>query len=123
MNGQFFTPETKDLIVKVGDEAVKLPFWAEPFDGLAIRWVVNFVDVKADKFIPDSIDTFINEAIQAGFNGDWDKASEIIGTTVNTLVNIPLLDEDAEQSLIVNLLKVLTDLIRVWIKGNKEVVV
>ena len=120
MDGRVLTDETKDLIVKVGDQAIKLPFWAEPFDGPVLNWLVNYVDKKGDKVIPDDIDPLINSAIKAGLGGDWDVAEVQIATAFNKLVDIPLLDEDAEQSLLKNATKVIVDVIKMWIEKSKE---
>jgi len=120
MDGKVLTDETKDLIVKVGDDVIKLPFWAEPFDGPALKWLITYVDKQGDKIIPDDIDPLINSAIKAGLEGDWDVAEVQIATALNKLVDIPLLDEDAEQSLLVNATKVIVDVIRMWIQKSKE---
>ena len=82
--------------------------------------MVNFVDKKGDKIIPDEIDPLINSSIQAGLSGDWETAEVQVGTALNKIIDIPLLGEDTEQSLIVNALKVIVDLIRVWITNSKK---
>ena len=120
MDGKFFTNETKNLLVKVGDELIKLPFWAEPFDSPAFRWFVNFLDAKADKFIPDTIDPLVNAAIIASFNGNYDLASEKIGTAINQIIDIPLLDENTEQTMFVDGTRFILRLVNNWITKKKD---
>jgi len=119
MDGKVFTKETKDLIVKVGDDIIKLPFYAEPLDGPALRILINFIDTKADKFIPDNIDPIINSAITLALNGELDGASIEIGTAINLVVDIPLLDEDHEQKLFVDGTSFILSLINNWIQNKK----
>lgn len=119
MDGKFWQEETKDLIVKAGDDAINLPWYLEPADGPAIRWIVNWTDKKADQYVPDEIDPLVNEGIKAGFNGDWDTASEKIGTAWNKLVDIPGMSENSEQSLFVNSTRVIVDLMRNWITQRR----
>lgn len=120
MDGKFFTKETKNLLVKVGDDIVKLPFWAEPFDGPAFRWFINFLDAKADKFIPDTIDPLVNAAIIAAFNGNFDLASEKIGSALNQVIDIPLLDEDTEQTMFVDGVRFVLRIVNDWISKLKK---
>ena len=85
-DGKIFSKETKELIVSVGDDMIKLPFYAEPFDGPALRVLINFIDTKADKFIPDAIDEYINSGISLALNNNFDEASVQIGTALNKII-------------------------------------
>lgn len=119
MNGKVFSEETKDLIVKVGDEALKLPFYAEPFDGMAIGFLVNFVDEKLDKVVPDQFDEAINVSINAALMGNYEEASLNIATAINILIDIPYIEEEVEQEVLVAATNLILRLIKSWIEGKK----
>ena len=119
-DGKVFTKETKDKIVQVGDDMIKLPFYAEPFDGTALRILINFIDSKADKFIPDNIDSLLNDGINAAFNKDFDEASEKIGTALNLVINIPLIEENNEQTMFVDGVRFVIRMIQNWISNKSK---
>jgi len=119
-DGKVFSQETKKLIVKAADDAIKLPFYAEPFDGPAIKVLVNFIDSKADKYVPDNIDPLINAGITAGIKGDLDLASLHIGQAINQVVDIPLLEEDTEQKMFVDGVRLILRILDTWIQKKKD---
>ncbi|WP_159521763.1 hypothetical protein [Sunxiuqinia indica] len=119
MDGKVFTPETKKLIAKAGDDMIKLPFYAEPFDGPALKIVLNFLDEKADKFIPDDIDPLLNQSINMAFEGNYSEASELAGTALNKVIDIPLLEEDTEQVMFVDGVRFIIRLVKNWIEKKK----
>ena len=118
-NGKVFSQETKDLIVKVADDVVKLPVYLEPFDAFAFKLVVNFIDDKLDELVPDEFDEFINIAINAALSGNLEEASQNIAQALNILVDIPYLEEEAEQEMFLAGAKFLTSMIKVWIEKKK----
>jgi len=119
MDGKFLSSETKNLLAQMGDDLVKLPIWVEPFDKMGFSAVINLVDKQADKYIPDNLDKPINEAITEAFNGNYDGASSKIGTALNVVIDIPLLNEDSEQVLFVSGVTFLVSLIKTWIEKKK----
>lgn len=120
-DGKVFSKETKELLVKAGSEVIKekVPFYIKWFIPSVLRIVVNFIDTKADRFVPDSIDPLINEAILAGFGGNYELASIKAGSALNKVINIPLIEEDAEQVMFVEGVRFLISLIKDWIEKRK----
>lgn len=118
-NGKVFSQETKDLIVKVADEVVKLPIYAEPFDAFAFRLIVNLVDDKLDTIVPDEYDEFINIAVNAALTGNIEEAAQNIAQATNILIDIPYLEEEAEQEMFLAGARFLTSIIKVWIDKKK----
>ena len=119
-DGKVLTKETKALIVQAVDDALQLPWYAEPFDGKLAKILLDFLDKKADKVIPDEVDALINAAITEAFNGQYDLAAEKAGTAINIVVDIPLIDEDTENALIVDSIRVIIRFILNWIEKRKE---
>lgn len=116
MNGKFFSEETKDMIVKVGDDLIKGNAIVEMADGPALRIVVNYLDKIGDKYVPDNFDTPINEAITAALNGQFEEAAGQIGITIDAIVDIPKVDDELEKLLFVDGLKFIARSIQVWIE-------
>jgi len=119
MDGKVFSQETKDLIVKVADDVVKLPGWAEPFDGMAFKILVNFIDKQGDKVIPDKFDELINMAVALALNKQYEEAAAEAGAALDALVDIPYLDDDVEKLVFIDGAKFLVRLIQNWIEKKK----
>ena len=119
-DGKVFSKETKKFLVDAADAALKLPFYAEPFDGPFISWVINWIDAQGDKVIPDTLDPALNQVVMLCAEKKWDEASEVVGTTINELVDIPGLPEEVEQQIFVDAMKLIVRLVQVWVKGKKE---
>ena len=119
-DGKVFTDKTKDLIVKVIDDAIKLGPVLELIDGVMIRGAVNIVDYYGDKVIPDDYDLEINEICELGLNEQYDAAAGKAGSLMNKLIDIPGMDEGTEDFVFVNGMKFLVSLILNWLKKKKE---
>lgn len=119
MNGKVLTKETKVQIVKVLDDAIKLPFYIEPFDAIALNTLLNLVDRYADKVVPDELDANLNAAIQLALGGEEEKAIEMVVSIANALVDIPLLDEDTEQEIGINAMKLIISFVKDWITKRR----
>lgn len=115
MDGKVMTKETKSLLIKMGDDLIKAPIWAEPFDGLALKWLIDFIDKKGDQFIPDEVDPHINNAVVLAFAGDYKGAATSAATAMNMVIDIPLIGEDAEQIVFVNGIKFIIGIVQSWI--------
>ena len=118
-DGKVFTDSTKDLIVKVVDDAIKLGVIGELIDGIMLRGIVNVVDHYGDKFIPDDYDPEINEICELGLNGEYDEAAGKAGSLMNKLIDLPVMDEGTEEFVFVNGLKFLVSLLQNWIEKQK----
>jgi hypothetical protein len=130
MDGKFFTQETKDLIVKVGEDLIVgseisknavIATGIEILDGPAIRLFVNYIDKLADQKIPDEFDAVINETIKMAIAGNYEEATEAIGTLIDSIVDIPVLDDQLEKLLFVDGLKFIARIILNWIEKKKTV--
>jgi hypothetical protein len=130
MDGKFFNQETKDLIVKVGEDLIVgseisknavIATGIEILDGPAIRLFVNYIDRLADQKIPDEFDATINETIKMAIAGDYEEATEAVGTLLDSIVDIPVLDDQLEKLLFVDGLKFIVRLIQNWIEKKKTV--
>jgi len=121
MDGKVFTKETTNKLVKVISDLLNLPFYLKWIATTVIKMALNFLNEKADKYVPDSIDPIINESINLTLSGDYDAASEKVGTALANVIDIPLLDEDDEHNLFVNAISFILRLVNKWINKKKEV--
>lgn len=119
MDGKVFSKETKDLIVKVADDVVKLPALIEPFDSMAFSILVNFIDKQGDKVIPDKFDGLINVTVALALNKQYEEAAAEAGSALDALIDIPYLDDEVEKLLFVDGAKFLVRLLQNWIEKKK----
>jgi hypothetical protein len=120
MDGKVFSKENKKFLVDVADKAVKLPWYAEAFDGPGFTAVINWVDKNGDKVIPDTLDVAINEIVDAAEVKDWALAEEKAATALNLVINIPLLEEEQEQQVLVDAVRLVIQIVRSWIASKKK---
>lgn len=119
MDGKFFSEETKDLIVSVGDDLIKGNAIVEMADGPALRIVVNYLDKLGDKHVPDNFDQPINDCIGLAMSGNFEEAAQMIGETIDKIVDIPKVNEELEKLLFVDGFKFIARSIQVWIEKKK----
>lgn len=119
MDGKVFQEETKVAIVKMIDDAVKLPFWAEPFDGIAAKGLVNFIDKEGDKYIPDKFDPVINETVNLAIAGKYEDAAAKAGEALDAAIDIPYAPDEIEALLFVDGAKFIVRFIQNWIEKKK----
>lgn len=100
-DGQVFQKSTKKKLVKFLDDTAKLPWYLEPFDGPGFKMLVDMIDEKADKFIPDEIDSLLDEGLILALDDKFNEASEKLGSAINKVVDIPNLEENEEQDVYV----------------------
>lgn len=115
MDGKVFTKETKKLMKKGIDNALQLPFYLEWADGPAAGAIIDIVDKKADKYIPDDIDPLINSGITKAFDGNLEGAATDLGIALNKVIDIPLVAEDTEQGMCVSGIQFLLHLFVDWV--------
>ena len=120
MDGKVFSKETKDLVVSVIDDVVKVPVWAEPFDGIAFRVIINFIDKEGDKIIPDTFDANINAIIQKALSGGYEEAAAIAGEALDDLIDVPYLEDEIEKLVFVDGARFVVRLIQNWIEKKKS---
>jgi hypothetical protein len=119
-DGIIFTKKTKDLIIKTAYSGIKVPFWLKPFIKPGIRIALNFIEKQGDKIIPDNIDGLINGAITETINGNYDKASEYAGTALNIVIDIPLMNEQTEQTMFTDGIRLIIRIIQNWIEKKRK---
>ena len=122
MNGTVFTNETKALLKSIISDAIKtkVPVLIRPLIKPAVGIALNVLNNLGDKFIPDKVDYYINEAIVKANAKEWDNAAAAIGIAGDVLVDIPNVDDAHERNLFVTIAQAIVHGIRVWIEKKRE---
>lgn len=122
MDKKIWTDETTELLATVISDAVKskVPFILRPLTKPATKVIIGLINTKADAFVPDSIDDYVNSAINLGYEGKWDEAAEQVALAADLLIDIPSVEDEYESKLFVALTQAIVNGIRVWIEKGSE---
>lgn len=118
MDGKVFTKSTKELLVKVSSEFFNLPIWLKPFIKPATRLLLNLIEKKLDKVVPDEFDKSINKAINLALTGNTSDSTGVLNELDNSINTLAVPDD--ESSLSLNSLKVLIGIIKNWVNEIKK---
>ena len=120
MDGKFLSQETKKKIVKIGDELIVLNAVGEMVDGIALTFLVNYLDELGDKYIHDSYDTQINYVMTLALNEEFDEASKELATLLDAIIDIPYLNDEAEKMAFVTGFQFIVSLVKMYIEKKKK---
>lgn len=104
---ELFSKKAESGFGKFIDNIIKLPGWAEPFDGFLATQLLKFIDSKYGALIPDTYAVLFAGVNKAFENYDDTGVFEVVDliaiedvvSVINTLVDIPSLTEDEEAIL------------------------
>lgn len=104
---ELFSKKAESGFGKFIDNIIKLPGWAEPFDGFLAAQLLKFIDSKYGTLIPDTYAVLFAGVNKAFENYDDTGVFEVVDliaiedvvSVINTLVDIPSLTEDEEAIL------------------------
>lgn len=120
-DNQVWSDATNTLLTKVITEKIKpsVPVIVRPLVSPAVKMCLGIVNKQAAKIVPDSVDNYINTAINKAIEGDYDAAAAAIGIAGDTLVDIPLLDDAHEKNMFVTVAQAIVYAIKGWIEKKK----
>lgn len=123
MDKGIFTNAQEKKLSELLDNVVKLKGIIELIDGYVFKVLITFLDdTFADKLSTD-IKTKLAALADAVMNEDVDTAEQIVTDIVNSLVDIPGLDEEAEGLLFKGIVELLVGAVLSWINSVKKVTV
>jgi hypothetical protein len=115
------TLEQEKKLSSLLDDAVKLKGIWELVDGYVFKAVITFVDdTYADKLNVD-VKTKLAAIATAVIDDNVEEAETLCADLINTLVDIPGLDETAEGLLFRGVVEVLVGAVLNWINSKKEI--
>lgn len=111
------TDDNRKFIAEVVDDAIKAKGILELVDGFAARIVLNVVDNFADSklTIADELKLKINNLVEAAKAEDLEGAEEIAADIIDSLVDIPGLDNDGEKILFEGMVKIIVGAVKSWL--------
>lgn len=120
---ELLTKKAEEGIGKFVDNVVKLPVWAEPFDGFIVTQAIRYIDITVADKIPENFRVIfekINEVFEkynetGEFNLDEILTVEDLTEVVNTLIDIPSLTEEEEAILFSGFLAGIFQVIKTYI--------
>jgi hypothetical protein len=115
------TTDQEKKIAELLDNLLKLKGFLELVDGYVFKAIITFVDDKyVDKLSVD-IKTKLAELITAVLAEDVPLAEQLATELMNQLIDIPVLDEEAEGLIFKGVIELVVGVILDWINGKKEV--
>lgn len=101
------------------DKVVKVGGLLEFIDGYIFKALITFLDDKyADKLAVE-IKEMLSKLIDAVLNEDVEGAEQIATDIINKLVDIPVLDEEAEGLLFKGVIEMLVGAVLKWVEGKR----
>ena len=109
------------------DDKLKLPFWAEPFDGLLASQAIGWLDGNYSSKMPESVKPVYVKIGQVFEQYSTDKGIKIedllgieeLAMFINSLVDIPGMTEEDEGILFQAILQGLFSVIKKFIENKK----
>lgn len=120
MDGKVFSSETKKKAREVLDEVIKLKGFKELLSDIGLFGVVEAVDYFGDKVIPDEFDTALNDAVSLAIEKDYEGAMEALADLLDSVIDIPVLDDAQEEFVFQQGMKFLIAIIKNWIVKQQE---
>ena len=117
-DGKVLSKSTIKFLSKVGADLIKAGI-AEPVDGVAITILLNILNKQADKFVPDSMDSQINEIAVLCGEKKWDEAAEKAAILADQYIDVPFLDDEMERKAFISVANAIVSLIELWINKKK----
>lgn len=108
----------KELVKKI-DSLIKLPVWAEPFDGLLLNAGFKYLDENYSDRVPQKFKDNIVEAVECFVAEDWENLAMVIPEVISEIVDIPGLDEDLEGKFLAINMKAAFEFIQWLAEKNK----
>lgn len=113
----FLTKKQENAFADMVDNAIKAKGLVELLDGYAARVAITLIDDKGlDKVeVSKEIKALFGTLADAIIAKDVEKAEDLCAEILNTLSDIPGLDEDAELMLFEGAVKILIGAVRKWL--------
>jgi hypothetical protein len=115
-----FTLEQEKKLAGLLDDAIKLKGLLELVDGIVFRALITLMDDQLIDKLPEGVKTKLAQIAEAAIAEDVEAAETLATDLINSLIDVPLLDEESEGLLIGALVRLIVSSILKWIEGKKE---
>lgn len=120
MEKGIFTLEQERILSEKLDNVVKVKGVLELIDGYVFKALLTFLDDTYVDKIKEDLKVMLASLADAVLNEDIDEAEIIASEIINTMVDIPGLDENAEGLLFKGIIEILVAAVIKWIESKKE---
>ena len=103
------------------DNALKLKGFLELVDGYVFKAVITFVDDKYADQLSVDLKTKLSALVDAVLAENVELAEQLATDLINSLIDIPGLDEEAEGLLFKGVIELVVGAILDWINSKKDV--
>jgi hypothetical protein len=114
-----FTLEQEKKLAGLLDDAIKLKGVMELVDGLVFRQLLTLLDDQLINKLPEAIKVKLAQIAEAVIADDVETAETLATDLINSLIDVPVLDEESEGLLIGALVRLIVSSVLKWIEGKK----
>ena len=114
-----FSREQEKFLANAIDDALKLKGFLELVDGYVARVVITVIDDQLVDKLKADLKTKLAIVADAAIKGDLEGAEQASSDLLNSLVDIPALDEDAEGLIFKGAIELAVGAIKKWIASRK----
>lgn len=116
-----FTRDQEKFLGNVIDDALKLKGFLELVDGYVARVVVTVIDDQLVDKLKADLKLKLAVVADAALKGDLEGAEDACADLINSLIDVPALDEDAEGLIFKGAIELAVGAIKKWIASKKAV--
>jgi hypothetical protein len=114
-----FTAEQEKKLAALLDEAVKLKGFAELLDGHLFKALITFVDDTFVDKLDEEVKTQLSGLATACLNEDVDEATVLAADLLNSLIDIPVLEEGSEALIFKGAVELIVAAVLKWIESKR----
>jgi len=115
-----FTADQEKLLAGLLDDAIVLKGVTELLDGYLFKAVITFIDDKYADKLKEEIKVQLAALAEAVIAEDVVLAEQLATDLVNSLIDIPGLDEESEGLVFKGVIEILVGIILKWIEDKKQ---
>ena len=114
-----FTKEQEKVLANKLDDALNLKGFPELIDGLAARVLIGVIDDQVVDKLKAEIKVKLAGVAEAALSEDVEATEQAASDLLNSLIDIPGLDEDAEGLIFKGAVELLVGAVLKWVKSKK----
>jgi hypothetical protein len=119
MEEGILTLEQEKKLASLLDDVVKLKGIAEFIDGYLFKAIITFVDNKFVDKLKEEVKIKLAALVEAVMAEDVELAESLAADLINSLVDIPGLDEESEGLLFKGVIEIIVGAILDWIESKR----
>ena len=120
MEEGILTLEQEKKIAGLLDDVLKLKGFLELVDGYVFKAILTFIDNKYIDKLSVEVKTKLAALVDAVLAEDVELAETLAADVMNTLIDVPGLDEEAEGLLFKGVIEIVVGAVLNWINSKKE---